>query len=135
LQEFCTIDYDRDMTLVATITRNDVEQVIGWALFTRTAEDGFAEAAFLVADEWQGRGIGTHLMRRLTEIAEARGVQGFKAIVLATNASMLRVFEKCGYPVEKVAEGEMIRLRIPFAGQARESWAAADRNAAAEKGK
>ena len=133
LQEFCTIDYDREMTLVATISKHDVEQVVGWALFSHESESEFAEAAFLVADEWQGRGIGTRLMRRLTEIAEARGVQGFTAIVLATNASMLRVFEKCGYPVETVSEGEMIRLRIPFGEQTRESWAAADGGADAKK--
>ena len=121
LQRFCTIDYDRDMTLVAVIRDHDRERVVGWAMYVRNERTGFAEASFVVADAWQGRGIGTLLMRRLTEIAEARGVRGFTAMTLADNVPMLRVFEKCGYPVEVQREGEILRLRIPFE-KPRHAW-------------
>ncbi len=121
LKRFCTIDYEREMSLVAERTGEARPTLIGWATYRLEPESGFAEAAFLVADDWQGRGLGTILLRRLTEIAEARGVPGFSAVVLATNGRMLRVFEKCGYPLQRRLDGELIHLRIPFEG-ARAAW-------------
>lgn len=123
LQRFCSIDYDRDMTLVATVAApGDREECVGWATYNVDPNTGYAEAAFVVPDEHQGRGIGTLLMRRLTEIAEARGVRGFTASVLTQNARMLRVFEKCGYPLEIENQGDTVRLRIPFETATREAW-------------
>ncbi len=126
LQRFCSIDYERDMTLVACKLEGDRERALGWAQYSVDVATGLAEVAFVVDDVWQGRGIGTLLMRRLTEIAEARGLRGFTAIVLHSNARMLRVFEKCGHPVEVQNEGETVMIRIPFAA-GREDWAAADK--------
>lgn len=121
LQTMCTIDYDREMTLVAVVGREGKERVVGLAGYC-TCPDGFAEASFVVEDEFQGRGIGTLLMRRLTEIAEARGVRGYRAMVFADNARMLRVFEHCGYAMEQTPDGEVVKLRIPFEESARQSW-------------
>jgi len=121
LQRFCTIDYDRDMTVVACLRRGDDDQVVAWASYNVDPDSGYAESSFVVDDAWQGRGIGTLLMRRLTEIAEARSIRGFTAAVLADNGRMLRVFEKCGYPIERKLEGDVIALRIPFEG-VRQAW-------------
>ncbi|MGE0481217.1 MAG: GNAT family N-acetyltransferase [Phycisphaerae bacterium] len=131
LQRFCTIDYDRDMTFVASVREGDVEKIVGWALYTLNPTTDFAEAAFLVDDAYQGRGIGTLLMRRLTEIAEARNLRGFTAVVLATNIRMLRVFEKCGYPLEIQRHGETLSLRIAFGETTRRSWDDRDKRAEA----
>lgn len=65
-------------------------------------------------DEWQGRGIGSLLMRRLTQIARERCVHGFRATVLTGNIRMMRVFSKCGYPMQVTADGDVSHIRIPF---------------------
>lgn len=132
LQRFCTIDYDRDMTLIATVFEGEVERVIGWAQYSTDPQTGFAEAAFVVDDAWQDRGCGTQLMRRLTEVAEARGRAGFTAVVLADNARMMRVFEKCGYPLEIREEGQTVHLRIPFSAP-RQAWKDVDQSTCALK--
>lgn len=125
LQRFCTIDYERDMTLIACTLDGERERAVGWAQYAVDPATNFAEVAFVVDDIWQGKGVGTVLMRRLTEIAEARGLRGFTAIVLAGNARMMRVFEKCGYPLEITEQGETVHLRIPFqAGRA--AWSDID---------
>jgi len=121
LQRFCTIDYDHDMTLVVSTVEGEVEKVVGWATYFLDPQTGFAEASFVVDDAHQGRGLGTALMRRLTEIAEARNIRGFVGEVLTRNTPMMRVFEKCGYPVEWKATGETVSLRIPF-DRARHTW-------------
>ncbi|MBX7106871.1 MAG: GNAT family N-acetyltransferase, partial [Gemmataceae bacterium] len=122
LQRFCTIDYENDMTLVGSITEGERERSIGIATYNVDQTTGLAEVAFIVDDAYQGRGLGTLLMRRLTEIAEARNVRGFTAMVLTGNVPMMRVFEKCGYPIEKTSEGDVMRLRIPFDQATRKAW-------------
>lgn len=126
LQQYCTIDYDNTMGFVASVEIEGQEQVVGWAMYVVDRKSNFAEAAFLVDDAFQGQGIGTHLMRRLTEVAEARGVTGFTAVVLGNNIRMLRVFEKCGYPVETTPQGDTLSLRISFEGATRRAWDAVD---------
>ena len=53
-------------------------------------EPRFAEVAFAIDDPHQKLGIATHLIRHLTEIARAAGLQEFGAEVLAENLPMLR---------------------------------------------
>lgn len=122
LQEFCNIDYDRDLTLIAVVSTEGRDRAVGFAGFNVDSDTGFAEASFVVEDAYQGRGIGTQLMRRLTEIAEARGIHGFTAQVLADNLRMMQVFEKCGYPIEVNRDGDVLKLRLPFEGTPRASW-------------
>ena len=58
---------------------------------------GVAEVAFVVADEHQGRGVGTLLLEHLAVIARLRGVHTFAAQTLACNPAMLQVFAAAGW--------------------------------------
>jgi ribosomal protein S18 acetylase RimI-like enzyme len=51
----------------------------------------------MVVDAWQGRGIGSMLMRHLVKIAGATGLDELTAEVLPENAAMLMVFRKFGF--------------------------------------
>jgi acyl-CoA hydrolase/ribosomal protein S18 acetylase RimI-like enzyme len=115
LQEFLRIDYEADMALVV-LTSSSAEdaEMLGIAHYLKDSRTNFAEAAFLVRDDWQGKGVGTQLMNALVEAARSHGIAGFTADVLADNRSMLQVFHKCGYPVESRLEGSSYSLRIPF---------------------
>jgi GNAT superfamily N-acetyltransferase len=59
-----------------------------------------SEAAFLVTDQWQGRGLGSLLLSRLAQAAALRGVSTLVAEVLPGNHEMVAVFAHSGYPVE-----------------------------------
>ncbi|HTU88302.1 MAG TPA: GNAT family N-acetyltransferase [Solirubrobacteraceae bacterium] len=77
----------------------------------RIGEDR-AEAAFLVADEWQGRGLGSILLSRLAATARERGIATLVAEVLPGNDPMLAVFQRSGHPV-RVQPGDYgIRVLI-----------------------
>ncbi len=119
LQEFLRIDYEADMALVvlSSATEEDA-RMIAIAHYLKDPRSNFAETAFLVRDDWQGRGIGTRLMNALVEAAQLHGLAGFTADVLADNKSMLRVFHQCGFAVQSQLDSNVYSLRIPFSDPA-----------------
>jgi len=62
---------------------------VGIARYVRDREDPYAaEIAVTVIDGWQGRGLGTELLARLSERACQEGIRRFTAAVAADNAPM-----------------------------------------------
>src|SRR5262249_1951049 len=67
-----------------------------------------AEVAFAVADDYQGRGLGTILLGHLAEVAAAHGFHAFTAFVMPENYQMLAVFKESGFPIDvKAGVGEL----------------------------
>lgn len=104
------VDYNRTFALVATT--GDEERIVGEAFYAVTRE-GHAEAAFTVADEYQGRGLGTVLLGQLAEVAAANGIQVFEADVLSTNHRMIGVFRESGFPIEVSAGAGQLHVTFP----------------------
>ena len=87
---FANVDYRRRLALVAEHEAAGGPEVIGVAEYEPSEdEENAVEVAFLVQDEWQGRGLGTILFHDLLSAADARGIRRFCAYVLAGNARML----------------------------------------------
>ncbi|KUI24404.1 GNAT family N-acetyltransferase [Mycobacterium sp. GA-2829] len=71
--------------------------VVADARFVRDENDPTtAEIAFVVGDEYQGRGIGTVLMDALIVAASYDGVRRFTARVLTDNYAMRRIMDRYG---------------------------------------
>jgi RimJ/RimL family protein N-acetyltransferase len=56
-----------------------------------------ADLSFVVADEWQGRGVGTRLLDRLIPRAEENGITTFVALTLAENAASRALLKRFGF--------------------------------------
>jgi len=104
IQPLVNIDYREEMAIVGLIGKPEMEEMIAIGRYKLDPADNLADIAFLVRDDWQGRGIGTHLMKVLADIARERKISGFKADVLSENRKMLSVFHNCGYPVKTKLE-------------------------------
>jgi acetyl coenzyme A synthetase (ADP forming)-like protein len=104
------IDYVTEFGLVATTGAD--ERIVGHAAYGQTGPDR-AEVAFTVADEYQGRGLGTLLLGQLAEVAVQNGITRFVAMVLPANYRMLGVFRDSGFPVETTTEPDEIRVEFP----------------------
>ncbi len=117
LQELLRIDYEADMAVVMLTNRSEESEIVGIAHYLKDQRTNFAESAFLVRDDWQGKGIGTEMMAALVENARIHGIAGFTADVLQANIHMLSVFHRSGYGVESKMEQGVYSLRIPFSGQ------------------
>lgn len=68
-------------------------------------DGGAAEVAVTVLDDWQGRGIGTVLLRRLTAHARAVGIDRLRAFVLPENVRARRLLGSAGWRVEGRVDG------------------------------
>ncbi len=91
----------------------DGYRLIGHAVYDRDLPLGdSAEAAFVVDDAFQGRGVATTLLSCLAEIATERGIAHLRAVVQAENHGMLAVFRGCGLPLEEVPLGSVVHARL-----------------------
>lgn len=96
---FMNIDFDNHVALVAQIDENGGPVIAGGGRYI-VGQQCRAELAFVVVDQYQGKGIATALLRHLIAIAREAGLQQLTAEVLAENAAMLKVFKAFGFHFE-----------------------------------
>ena len=100
LEHFTHPDYDREMALIALSTHDGKGVEIGVARYVKYPDGRQCEFAIAVADEWQGKGVGTALMRELISIARSFGLESMEGFVLTTNQPMLKLVKFLGFSAE-----------------------------------
>ena len=92
LRYLTEVDHHDHEALVAVSAEG--AEPIGVARFIRLVDEpDVAEVAVAVVDDWQGRGAGTELLRRLAARAVDEGIECFTATCLATNEDVLALLE------------------------------------------
>jgi GNAT superfamily N-acetyltransferase len=114
MQYLVDLDYDQSMGLVACVPEGDHESIIAMSSCYVDPATNLADIAFVVRDAWQGRGVGTLLMKRMGEIARSRGLTGFTADVFANNKPMISVFQKSGLKIELELDSGAYHLKALF---------------------
>jgi RimJ/RimL family protein N-acetyltransferase len=113
-QSLVAVDYTENLGIVGTLGTSDTDPIVAAAHWMLDTNENMAEVAFSVADRFQRRGIGDHLFHLLVRLARERGIRGFKAIVIAQNTGMRRIFEKSGYVLHTAYESGVITLWFRF---------------------
>lgn len=88
-------------------------EAVGVARYVRT-EGTNAEAAVTVADDWQGRGLGTAMTSLLAERALAEGIDRFNAVLLAENKEMVGLLESLGQVNVTNREAGTLNVEVPL---------------------
>jgi RimJ/RimL family protein N-acetyltransferase len=114
---FLNVDFVSHVALAAVLEESGRPQIVGGGRYIGT-EPARAEVAFAVDDPHQGLGIATRIMRHLVAIARANGIAQFTAEVLAENAPMLKVFERCGLAAKTRREGEVVHITLDLGKEA-----------------
>jgi GNAT superfamily N-acetyltransferase len=103
---------------------------VGVARYVRLAgTPEVAEAAVAVVDEWQHRGVGGELLRRLTDRARENGVERFVARLFALNHGMIALFEELGELEVRHSGDGQVEIDVEFPCEPRTSLGAALRAA------
>jgi len=105
------VDFSRDMALAAA-TMLDGETLLGMARYIRDRSGDAAEFAIVIADAWQGRGIGRRLLAKLIEAAGRRGVKRLYGDILATNRPMLELARKLGFELGRHEDATITRALL-----------------------
>jgi acetyltransferase len=104
----CFNDYDREIALVAERKQSDHgPEIIGVGRLIKAHGVNEAEFAIVIADAWQGLGLGTALLKLLVEAGRAEKLRRISGRILAENAAMLEMSRKIGFALQwRPDEGE-----------------------------
>jgi acetyltransferase len=98
LTRICFIDYDRELALVAEVNDPVAGKVIGGVSRMIRQDDGHsATLAIVVADDFQGQGLGDTLMRRALAAAKLEGIAEVLIYFLPENTRMRDLSRKLGF--------------------------------------
>lgn len=113
LTELTEIDHqDREVLVALPLLSSEI---VGGCQFVRHADrPDTAEVAVTVVDAWQGRGVASALLARLSERALEAGIEYFTAEILAENRAVLAMLPRLGQ-VEAESSGPVVSARIEIA--------------------
>jgi len=97
VEKLTTVDFSRDMAFAAVLMLEHREVLIGVARYVLDADGKDCEFAIVIADTWQGLGIGGRLMKKLLAVARSRGLRQMHGEVLSTNVGMLEFCRRLGF--------------------------------------
>lgn len=119
LSRLTLIDYDREMALVAIHrTRQpgpsgepvETERIVGVSRYITNPDKASCEFSLVVADDFNGKGLGSRLMLSIMEEARDKGLTEIEGLVLANNPGMLKLMKGLGFAVKTFAEDPDFKL-------------------------
>jgi acetyltransferase len=102
---YCNIDYDREMAIVAELTENGRRRIVGVVRVSLEPDRKTGEIAFIVADPWQGLGLGTKMVDYAIEVCRDMGVESLYAIMLPDNKRAINLTKKMGFTLKTMEDG------------------------------
>lgn len=112
VERFCDLDYSQEMAIVAEPDEGGIIAV------GRLEVDGKArrgEFALVVADAWQGMGLGVELLGYLIGVARGYGLLELHCYVSSDNMRMIGLAERFGFGVVSSEEG-VLEMSLPLDG-------------------
>ncbi len=97
---YCFIDYDREIAIVAEIEEDGQRKLIGVGRIVADSDHQDGEYAVLVADAWQGMGLGSIMTDYCLEICKAWGLRRVVAETTHDNSRMLHIFQSRDFALD-----------------------------------
>ncbi len=111
---FCNVEDGHEKVIVAEIETEDGKKLIGFGDLAPDSRRRSVEAAVLVADCWQGRGLGGVLSDYCLDAAYRWGVKEVVAITTPDNRQVIAMAQKRGFRILWQLEDRTIGLSKRF---------------------
>ena len=113
LVRICFGSYDRGFALVADHKNPETgeHRVLGVGRFS-AINRGEAEAAVLVSDKWQGKGLGTELLAGVARVAREEKFQRLCGEILRDNLPTQAIFKKAGFTLRATEDPSSVSARL-----------------------
>lgn len=108
------VDYVKDLTILAVAGETGYEKIIAVGSYLLDEAKNLAEVAFSVASEWQGRGLSSIIINKLSQAARENGILGLVAYTVPQNQNMIKLFNRLPYRVRTQFDGDMMVLTARF---------------------
>lgn len=105
LTRICFADPERETVLVTVANISGEPRIVAVGRLSKLSDPTKAEVALLVLDDFQTRGLGTGLLRRLIEAAREQRITRLEAEMLRDNTAMQKVLKKSGFRLSLVDPG------------------------------
>ncbi|MDT9002298.1 bifunctional acetate--CoA ligase family protein/GNAT family N-acetyltransferase [Paucibacter sp. APW11] len=119
LARFTLIDYDREMALVAVHRERqpgpdgeivESERIVGVSRYITNPDPSSCEFSLVVADDFNGRGLGSRLMESIMDVARDKGLAEIEGLVLANNPGMLKLMRGLGFAIKPFPDDPDFKL-------------------------
>ena len=112
LEHFTHAGEDDQFSVIATMTIDGHETIVGEARYAFHPEDASLEFGLSIEDRWQGHGIGSALMKNLECRAASLGASRLFGDTLRSNESMIALARKTGHAfVQHPDDWKLVRFQ------------------------
>ena len=102
---YCNIDYDREIAIVAELNEQGRRRILGVVRVSLEPDLKKGEIAFIIADQWQGLGLGTKMIDHVIDICKDMKVETVYAIMLPDNVRAINMTKKMGFVIKYLNDG------------------------------
>jgi acetyltransferase len=108
LARLCHCDYDREIALVVEDrSAGEERSILGVSRLSKLHGTDEASLSILVADAYQGMGLGKQLVARMVDVAKGEHLQRLTAALTPDNVVMHHIFEELGFSLESTDDGKL----------------------------
>jgi acetyltransferase len=104
---YCNIDYDREMAIVAELTEDGKRKILGVVRVPIEPDKKTGEIAVIVADPWQGLGLGSKMVDYMIEICKDKNLETIYSFMLRDNYRIINLMKKMGFAIEYLDDGTL----------------------------
>jgi len=101
---YCNIDYDREIAIIPELTENGKRKILGVVRVPILPDQKTGEIAVIVADPWQGLGLGSKMMDYMIEICKDKGLETIYGVMLPDNYRAIELFKKMGFTIKYLGD-------------------------------
>jgi len=97
---YCNIDYSSELAIVAELVEAGQRRLLGVVRLIIHSDKRTAEIAFIIADPWQGLGLGSKMFDFMIKICNEKRLETVYALVLPDNYKAISFLNKKGCTIE-----------------------------------